>query len=86
MTSELVSVVSVRVVTKYLLELAFDDGRVGTVDMEPLTWGPAFAALRNDYGLFCQVRVDADAGTIVWPNGADYSPTELHRRTASPSE
>ena len=34
---------------------------------------------------FAQARVDAEQGTIVWPNGADLCPKVLHARlTGSP--
>lgn len=36
-----------------------------------------FEPLVADYGLFREVRVDHDAGTIVWPNGADISARTL---------
>ncbi len=36
-----------------------------------------FAALQ-DPDFFAQVRVDAEAGTIVWPNGADLDPDVLY--------
>ena len=32
----------------------------------------------QELGLFRQVRVDAELGTIVWPNGADIAPETLH--------
>jgi len=32
----------------------------------------------QELGLFRQVRVDAELGTIVWPNGADIAPEALH--------
>jgi len=35
------------------------------------------AALR-DPALFARVEVDAEAGTIVWPNGADLDPDVLY--------
>jgi hypothetical protein len=34
----------------------------------------------SDPEFFSQVRVDEDAGTIVWPNGADLDPLVLHSK------
>jgi hypothetical protein len=39
--------------------------------------GPVFEEIRRDPAVFAAVRVDADAGTIVWPNGADLAPDTL---------
>lgn len=40
----------------------------------PVGWRPA------DPAYFSQVRVDEEAGTIVWPNGADLDPLVLHSK------
>ena len=32
----------------------------------------------RDPDYFAQVRVDPEAGTIVWPNGVDLDPQVLH--------
>ena len=74
----LIDVTGVRVLARYVVELTFADGNVRVIDLEPLLWGEVFAPLVSDYSLFRQVRVDPDAGTIVWPNGADISPRTLY--------
>ena len=74
----LIDVTGVRVLARYVVELTFADGSVRVIDLEPLLWGEMFAPLVADYGLFRQVHVDSDAGTIVWPNGADISPRTLY--------
>ncbi|MGQ0777667.1 MAG: DUF2442 domain-containing protein [Pseudonocardiales bacterium] len=76
----IVDVTGVRVLSRYILELTFDTGEVKVLDVEPLLNGPIFAELRRDYALFRQVRVDDEAGTVVWPNGADLSPRTLYSR------
>ena len=38
---------------------------------------PLFGSLRDPH-VFRQVRVDADLGTLVWPNGADIDPNVLY--------
>ena len=74
----LVSVTRVRVLRDFVVDLEFDDGTRREVDLEPLLWGPVFEPIRTDPSYFRRVRVDEDAGTIVWPNGADIDPVVLH--------
>jgi hypothetical protein len=61
------------------LALTFADGSRGTIDLTPWPEGRRglFAALQ-DPAFFAQVRVDPEAGTVVWPNGADWDPDVLY--------
>jgi hypothetical protein len=72
------TIARVDVLGDYRLRLRFDDGTDGIVDLTSRLGGPMFESLR-DPDVFAHVRVDPDAGTIVWPNGADLSPEMLHR-------
>ena len=83
----MVDVTGARVLARYIVELTFDTGEVKVIDLEPLLRGPVFEPLLRDYQLFVQLRADNEAGTIVWPNGADVSPRTLYRhsRAAVPS-
>ena len=65
--------------SNYIVELSFTDGSRGSVDLSRYVVGSkgVFAALK-DPAFFAQVTVDADAGTIVWPNGADLDPDVLY--------
>lgn len=74
----IVDVKSVRVLARYVVELTFADGAVRVLDLEPHLSGPIYDVIRADYDVFRQVAVDADAGTIAWPNGADISPRTLY--------
>lgn len=74
----LIDVGGVRVLARYVVELRFANGEIKVIDLEPLLWGPMFEPLVKDYELFCRVDVDPEAGTIVWPNGADLSPRTLY--------
>jgi hypothetical protein len=73
-----VDVVDARLLGRYVLEVTFADGAVRIIDLEPLLTGPMFEPLAHDYDLFCQLQVDSQAGTVVWPNGADISPRTLY--------
>ena len=73
-----IDVVGVRLLGRYVVELEFEDGDVRIIDLESLLTGRVFDPLRESYELFCEVRVDRSAGTIVWPNGADISPRTLY--------
>jgi hypothetical protein len=63
----------------YRLTLTFTDGVRGEVDFEArvVGRGGVFTPLR-DVEFFRQVRVDREAGTIVWPNGVDFCPDVLY--------
>ncbi|MDX1622101.1 MAG: DUF2442 domain-containing protein [Nitriliruptorales bacterium] len=74
----IIDVVDVTLLGRYLVELEFENGDNRVIDLEPYLQGPMFEPIREDYDLFCQVEVDARAGTIIWPNGADLSPRTLY--------
>jgi len=72
-------VTEVEVLHDFVVRVAFGDGSAGDVDLRPHLWGRVFQPLRDDPGLFRQVRVDPEARTIVWPNGADLAPETLYK-------
>ena len=76
-----IDVTAARVLARYVVELTFETGETRVIDLEPLLRGPVFEPLVDDYALFRQLRVDPEAGTIVWPNGADISPRTLYRHS-----
>ena len=72
---------------EYRLRLTFADRLVGDVDLGDRLMGRVgsmFEPLR-DVDYFAQVSVDAELGTIVWPNGADVAPDVLHEQAMSPA-
>jgi hypothetical protein len=74
----LVDVTAVRVLSRYVVELTFDDGDVRVLDLEDWLTGPDFAWLRDDYGAFRAVTVNPESGTIMFPNGAEYSASGMY--------
>lgn len=79
MTAPVPVVTDLEVLGNFVLRLAFQDGTVGDVDLQPRMRGPVFESLRNNLALFAQARVDPELGTVVWPNGADIAPETLYR-------
>lgn len=68
---ELHDVTKVTPLSGYALELTFDDGRSGTVDLSQfIHFDGVFAPLR-DPEYFRQVYVHPEFGVVCWPNGAD---------------
>ncbi len=63
----------------YRVWLRFADGVEGVVDLENELWGEMFQPLR-DMKLFAELEMDDELGTIVWPNGADFSPEYLYQQ------
>ena len=72
-------VVAVEPKPSFVVALTFADSSQGSVDLS--RWivpsRGVFAALRDPV-VFNQVAVDHEAGTIVWPNGADLDPDVLY--------
>ena len=82
---KLMDIQSVEVLEGYVVRLAFSDGTEKVVDLEIYLRGPIFERVRNDMNYFRSVYVDHDAGTIVWPNGADIDPNVLYYEHLKPA-
>jgi hypothetical protein len=74
---QLVDITAVEVVGDHRLRLTFEDGTVGEVDFTKREWRGVLEPL-GDAAYFAQVRVDAEAGTLAWPNGIDLAPEPLY--------
>ncbi|NUO79602.1 DUF2442 domain-containing protein [candidate division KSB1 bacterium] len=77
MFHEIYTVSDFEVVAPYTLRIRFNDDSVKRIDFWPMLRGELYGPLR-DLDFFNQVRLDADAGTLVWPNEADFDPATLH--------
>jgi len=73
----LLDIVGVDVIGDHRLRLRFQDGTVGDVDFSDHEWRGIFAPLA-DPSYFSRVAIDADGGTIAWPNGVDMAPEPLY--------
>lgn len=69
-------VTHVRVLKDYRLQLAFDDGKSGVVDLSRLVGQGVFAAWA-DYAFFQRVRI-GESGELVWDDQIDLCPDSLY--------
>ena len=56
--------------------VAFTDGTIREINLEPYLYGPIFEPIRNDPAFFRSMYVENE--TITWPNGADIDPDVLY--------
>jgi hypothetical protein len=70
-------VTAFEIVAPYVLSVSFNDGSVQRIDFRPVLHGAIFGPLQ-DVSTFNRVALDSEAGTLVWPNGADFDPATLH--------
>lgn len=66
-----------QLVGPYTLAVTFADGVERRINFRPVLHGVLFGPLQ-DPATFNAVTLDAEAGTLVWPNGADFEPATLH--------
>jgi hypothetical protein len=66
-----------RYMSDFRLLVTFDDGEERLVNLQPHLDGEVFEPLK-DLGYFRQFRVNTDIDTVVWENGADFSPDFLY--------
>jgi len=77
MFHEIYTVSDFEVVAPYTLRIRFNDDSAKVVNFWPMLRGELYGPLRK-LDFFNQVRLDAEAGTLVWPNDADFDPATLH--------
>jgi hypothetical protein len=79
MTGLTPDITAISVVRHGVLHLTFADGLAGEVDVLGRMRGPVFDEARTPAG-FAMATVDAESGTVVWPEGADLAPDTLYTR------
>ena len=68
--------VKVEVVSDYVLQVSFSDGKVTQRDMSELLKFPAFRKLKNK-AFFALVRIGA-GGCLTWPGDIDIAPEDFY--------
>ena len=71
-------IIEARYVEGYTCWIRFTDGSDGEVDLKDQLWGPMFEPLK-DLDTFRNFKVHPELHTIVWDNGADFSPEFLRK-------
>jgi hypothetical protein len=77
MSHDIYAVSEFDAVAPYTLRIRFNDDSVRTINFLPMLRGELYGPLR-DLDFFNQVRLDTEAGTLIWPNEADFDPATLH--------
>lgn len=75
-------VVSVQPLPEHRLRVAFDDGIEGVVDVAQLVEFTGVFAPLGEPEFFAKATVNAELGTVQWPNNADLDSDALYARVA----
>ena len=70
-------VTTFEIVEPFVLDVRFNDETQQRIDFRPVLHGNLYGPLR-DSTMFERVRIDPEARTLTWPNGADFDPATLH--------
>jgi len=70
-------IIRVTPLANHRLEIEFQDGVYGTIDLSDRLFGEMFGPLRDET-VFRKVSID-DFGAICWPNGADLAPDAIQK-------
>jgi Protein of unknown function (DUF2442) len=69
-------IIKLAVLPKHCLQVEFEDGTAGTIDLAEELHGPMLEPLRDE-ALFAKAFLD-EFGVVCWPNGADYAPDSMY--------
>jgi hypothetical protein len=70
-------VTSVELLGGYRLRVGFDDQSAREIDLAAVLEGEIYGPL-SDPAMFATVTIDPEVHTLVWANGADFDPADLH--------
>lgn len=71
-------IVAVRALADYQLDIRFEDGVRGVVDVRKLVHFTGVFAPLSDPAQFSCVQVNQELATVCWPCGADLDPDVLY--------
>lgn len=73
-------VVGVRYIEGYKLEVVFENGKRGIVDLQSYVKGGGIFSRFSDKEYFRQVCVNKELGVLCWPDGLDIAPETLYSK------
>lgn len=73
-------VVEVQALPEYQLRVTFDDGTRGVVNVREMVHFTGVFQPLQDPAFFSQVKVNAELGTVCWPNEADLDSDVLYAK------
>ncbi len=78
-------VVDARHIEGYKIELTFEDGKKGVVDLKDYAKEGGIFGRFDDLDYFRRFYVNKDLGALCWPDGLDIAPETLyHKATLEP--
>ena len=80
----MLEITEVEYIACFTVQVAFNDGKKGLVDLSQALWGPMFESLR-DLGEFRKIKVSGVLHTICWENEADLAPEYVYERMVEQS-
>ena len=73
----MIYVTNANYLSEFKVNIKFNDGTEGVVDLKNELAGPIFEPLK-DIEYFKKVTYNEDLDTICWPNSADFAPEFLY--------
>lgn len=70
-------VVKAEYINEYKINIQFNNGEAGTIDLKDELYGEVFEPLK-DLNNFKKFRIDPELETIVWESGVDLAPEFLY--------
>jgi hypothetical protein len=71
-------------IEEYRIQITFNNGASGVVDLKDALWGAMFEKLK-DYNIFRTFEVSDVVHTIRWENDADLAPEYLYEKMVEQS-
>jgi hypothetical protein len=75
----MLEVIKAEYIEKYRIQITFNNGASGVVDLKEALWGAMFEKLK-DYNAFRKFEVSNLVHTIRWENDADLAPEYLYEK------